>query len=154
MTLLCSIHQRSDPQEAGVISSDDCPKRAPEQFSFETIGRPSVRRLLRPGPVAETIPIVARRVNKRHRRLQLDPIPDHVEPPLHSCLIRANGADRHKRRPPPPTRGKVPPCARGPSAYHLRLNDNDVARFLPAGRRCLAHRHNFASRDRVPRLDR
>lgn len=49
------------------------------------------RRLLRSGPVAETIasPVVSRRVNKRQRGLQLDPMPERVEPCLALLAAKA-----------------------------------------------------------------
>ena len=51
------------------------------------------RRVLRSGPVAETVasPVLSPRVNQRQRKLQLDPMPDRVEPCL--ALLAANAPD-------------------------------------------------------------
>jgi bifunctional non-homologous end joining protein LigD len=49
------------------------------------------RRVLRSGPVAQTIasPVVSRRVNRRQRGLQLDPMPERVEPCLALLAAKA-----------------------------------------------------------------
>jgi bifunctional non-homologous end joining protein LigD len=53
------------------------------------------RRLLRSGSAAETVssPVVARRINKRQRGLQLDPMPERVEPCLALLQSKAPESD-------------------------------------------------------------